>query len=191
MAHMKCRCGASLSNVMCPTENIIYVMSKKRVESALAYNADITLMDFITNWDVLTDSKKVFISEEYDFWYCTTCKRVYQCEMHIGGELMAAYKLAECNSSIDASNLLDMEELLVFSDIEEDNATETEPSIKLSSFINSLNATRYFISGDRQFVYAYNCNAKMVSFVYQTEALLSLEPEDNKVNTGRLINSQN
>jgi len=172
MAHMKCRCGASLSNVMCPSENVIYVMAKKRVESALAYNADITLMDFITNWDVLTGSQKVFISKEYDFWYCTECKRVIQCEMRIGGKALAVYKPIENDFVVDFNNLIKMVELLVFTNIEEDTATENDSSVKLSSFINSLAKIRYFISDDCQFVYAYDCNAKKVSFVYQAEALL-------------------
>jgi len=172
MARFGCICGNTLSNSICPSENIIYIMTRKRVDSALAYNTDITLMDFITNWDVLTDSKKVFISEEYDFWYCTECKRVSQCEIHIGGKALAVYKPVESDSVVDFNNLIKMEELIVFTDIEEDTATEKDSTVKLSSFIDSLAKIRYFISDDCQFIYAYDCNAKKVSFVYQAEALL-------------------
>ena len=169
MAHMGCRCGASLSNVMCPSENVIYVLTKKRVVSALAYNADITLMDFITNWDVLTDTKKVFISEEYYFWYCTECKRVIQCEMHIGGKALSVYKLVENKSTVNLNELSKMEELIVFTNIEEDAATENDSSVKLTSFIDSLPKMRYFISDDHTHVYAYDCKLEKLSFVYQLE----------------------
>ena len=73
MARMGCYCGASMSNVNCPSDNIFYVIEKDRVDEALRYNPQITLMDFLTNWDSMTDAKRSFIPEEYDFWYCTQC----------------------------------------------------------------------------------------------------------------------
>lgn len=180
MARLGCKCGNTLSNSMCPSENVIYVMNKKRVEAALGYNPHLTLMDFITNWDELTDSKRVFISEEYDFWYCTECKRVIQCEIHIGGKALAVYKPVANEISIAFNELLRLEELIVFTNFAEDAATESDPPIKLSCFIDSLPKIRYFISDDRQFVYVYDCDAKKVSSVYQFEVSANQEAEDNE-----------
>lgn len=172
MAKMACYCGASMSNVDCPSENVIYVMNKERVESALKYNHQITLIDFITNWDVLKDTKKPFISEEYDFWYCTQCKRVYQSEIKIGGNKLAVYAYDPEVDSIDQETLFSLQELIVFTDIEEYNATETEPPTSLEDFVSSLSGMRYFITDDGSTVYAYDCEKSCVEFCYRAGELM-------------------
>ena len=178
MAKMACYCGASMSNVDCPSENVIYVLKKDRVESALKYNPQISLIDFITNWDVLKNAKKPFISEDYDFWYCTQCKRVYQSEIKIGGNKLAVYAYDTNVDLIDKETLLSMQELIVFTDIEEYGATEKEPPASLSDFVSSLSATRYFISNDGSIVYAYNNEKQCVTFCYRSEELMIESPSE-------------
>lgn len=179
MAKMACYCGASMSNVDCPSENVIYVMKKDRVESALKYNQQITLIDFITNWDDLKDAKKSFISEDYDFWYCTRCKRVYKSEIKIGGNKLAAYAYDPKVDSIDKATLFSMQELIVFTDNEEYDAVEKEPPTLLADFISSLYAKRYFITDDGSTVYAYDCNKNCVIFCYHSEELMVVSPSDS------------
>ena len=179
MAKMACYCGASMSNVDCPSENVIYVIKKDRVDSALKYNPQISLIDFITNWDILKDTKKPFISEDYDFWYCTQCKRVYQSEIKIGGNKLAAYAYDPNSDPIDEDLLFSMQELIVFTDIEEYDATEKEPPTSLADFVSSLSATRYFITDDGSKVYAYDCEKHCVIFCYHTEELMAETPIDS------------
>ena len=170
---MACYCGASMSNSDCPSENVIYVVSKDRVDSAIKYNPQITLIDFITNWDVLTDTKKSFISEDYDFWYCTECKRVYQSEIRIGGNKLAAYVFEPKIEPIDKEILFSMNELVVFTDIEEDFVTEKDPSTLLTVFISSLSGKRFFITDDLSTVYAYERAKNSIEYAYQSEKLMS------------------
>ncbi|MBQ9415823.1 MAG: hypothetical protein IJU20_03150 [Clostridia bacterium] len=178
MAKMACYCGASMSNVDCPSENVLYVMNKDRVQSALKYNSQITLIDFITNWDSLKDAKKLFISEDYDFWYCTQCKRVYQSEIKIGGNKLAVYTYYPDVDPIDKEVLFSMQELIVFTDIEEYDATEKDPPTLLADFISSLSAKRYFITDDGSVVYAYDCENECVLFSYHSEELMEIPSSD-------------
>ena len=179
MAKMACYCGASMSNVDCPSDNIIFIMRKERIESAIKYNPQITLIDFITNWDVLTESKKLFTSEEYDFWYCTECKRVYQTEIKIGGNKLASYVYNPDVESVDTDTLFAMQELIVFTDSEEDSAAEKEPSVLLSDFVLSLSGKRFFISNDLNTVYAYDCAKKSIVYEYQAEKLMKKPSSDS------------
>jgi hypothetical protein len=172
MAKMGCYCGAAMSNVSCPSENVIYVMKKERVVSALKYNPQITLIDFITNWDVLTNAKKLFIPEDYDFWYCTECKRVYKSDTHIGGNKLAAYKLDTEPIQISKKNLSTLSELIVFTDKEEDDAIEKEPQMTLSSFLASLTDRQYYISDNEDTVYVYDRKNDHIVLVYRSEKLL-------------------
>ena len=179
MAKMACYCGASMSNVDCPSENVIYIMKKDRVESALKYNPQISLIDFITNWDILKDTKKSFISEDYDFWYCTQCKRVYQSEIKIGGNKLAAYAYDPNIDPIDEDRLFSMQELIVFTDIEEYNATEKEPPTSLADFVSSISGTRYYITDDGSTVYVYDCEKGRVIFCYRAQELMVEPPTDS------------
>ncbi len=172
MAKIGCYCGASLSNVNCPSENIIYIIRKERVESALRYNPEITLADFVTNWDSLSDSRKEFTPDFYDFWYCTECKRVYKVESQIGGKKLAAYQFIQAFEPIAENELFSLDELIVFSDKEEDDATENDPSILLKSFLDTIPTIRYFITDDKEYVYAYDCTDKQISFCYRSESLM-------------------
>lgn len=61
MAKMACYCGASMSNVDCPSENVLYVMNKDRVESALKYNSQITLI-IVKQYD--TEFAHIFVAEK-------------------------------------------------------------------------------------------------------------------------------
>jgi len=158
---------------MCPSENIIYVIKKDRIDAALSYNPHLTLMDFISNWDVLTNSKKIFISDEYSYWYCTECKRVTLCEIHIGGKALSVYQPVVNESTIVFNELSKMEELVVFSNIAEDNATEKDAYVSLKSFLKSLPEVRYFISADKRNIYGYDCNVEQITFVYQSEAIMT------------------
>ena len=61
---------------------------------------------------------------------------------------------------------------IVFTDIEEYNATETEPPTSLEDFVSSLSGMRYFITDDGSTVYAYNCEKGCVEFCYRAGELM-------------------
>ncbi len=71
--------------------------------------------------------------------------------MHIGGKKLAVYQYFQDHEPVAENALFSMGELIIFSDKEEDAATEKEPMVLLKSFLYTLPPIRYFITEDNEY----------------------------------------
>lgn len=76
MTRLGCRCGAGMTNTVCPSSHQLNVFLKSEIEEALSYNPDIPLWDLYTGWDELAECENSFQNrtEPVEYWYCTECK---------------------------------------------------------------------------------------------------------------------
>ncbi len=140
MARLKCICGEGLSNTNVPSENIVQLFKLSEVEKALAANSGITLFDYETS-----------LNEDFEFWYCSVCKRVYVVENIPNGKIVASYK--EC-SAYEYVASQGFTPVYIFNYVDIYNAEENNPSLLLSEFIK-INGEEhlYYLSADRGNVY--------------------------------------
>lgn len=168
MARLSCKCGHVMGSSDSPSPYSIYVYYAGEIENAIAYNDCIKLMDFITNWDSLNDCEKTYSirSDEVDYWFCTECHRVYECQLNIGGHWLRNYKKLDEISSI--SNETDLRDLYVFSDFVFDKAVEENPDITLKDFIDNLEK-EYKITEDEKKVFISKKDTGEIISCYQLE----------------------
>lgn len=132
MARLKCICGAGLSNTNAPSDNILYIFTKKDVDNAIQSNASITLYDFETSINVI-----------HEYWYCQICKRVMIVERKPCGKLIDSY--SSCQSD-EVKSEQDLTMFYAFSDVDIYNAEEDDMSLLLSDFINQHGKDHLFFA---------------------------------------------
>ena len=119
--------------------------------------------------DEVNECKKQYMKrkEEVDYWYCAECKRVYECQVKIGGHWLRVYRRKEVdnNELFDKDNLLS---LYIFPETYSDKATEANPEILLSDFISSLHMA-FFITNDEKKIYAVDKASGKLQYSYELE----------------------
>lgn len=171
MSRLGCKCGHIMGSSACPSPYSIYVYYASEVNQAISENNKITLMDFLGDWDEKNNCPKQYMKrkEVVDYWYCTECKRVYECQIKIGGHWLRVYEKKKVGSDegVDKNKC---SRLYIFSEKCSDNATEDNPKILLSDFINSLE-TEYYANSDETKIYALSKDSRKLLYIYEIEEI--------------------
>lgn len=177
MARLGCKCGHTMGGSECPSPYNYYVYYADEVTNALADNKNLRLIDFITNWDDRQECRKEYMTrkEPVDYWYCTECKRVYECQAHSGGHWLRVYRREDdvkCETGKQS-----LVRLYAFSEVHSDNTMEEKPDISLAEYVFEL-PVDFYASADETIVYAFNRNSETPIFAYVLEETLpSVLPE--------------
>lgn len=123
MAKVGCLCGARLSDVNCPSDDIIYIYRYHELEAVIKQNADITLWNFYES-----------TMGEHLYWRCNKCGRVYKFPDGAEASPDEIYRRDDFTGDVNTN---DLDELMVFSDVEIDTITEDDPDISLKEFIGN------------------------------------------------------
>ncbi len=169
MSRLGCKCGHIMGSTESPSPYSIYVYYESEITQAISDNNNLTVMDFLSNWDEKHSCKKQYMKrkEEVDYWYCLECKRVYECQVKIGGHWLRVYqrKEAEITESFDKKLCT---KLYVFTEIHSDNVTEIKPNILLSEFIDNLSKA-YYTSIDENTIYVVSKDSNELLYIYELE----------------------
>ena len=170
MARLGCSCGAVMSTVDCPSPYIYHIFTQDEVDTALSQSPDCPFWDFYTNWDSQKNEKRLFTSEEYTFWYCTACGRMYQVQAKPQGRWVKKYRMSSDNlfpANIDNAN---RKRLYIYSDIDVEQITEENFNIKLRDFINHKRHIHdFYISPDSATVLICDKKSGAIVKVYLLE----------------------
>ncbi len=138
MGRLGCNCGAIMSSVNCPSENRIHVFSDSEVINALGTDRTKKLWDFY------------IVDRAYEYWYCTTCRRVHQIKVDSG---VCVLRYKPIGKSDDQLGILgvspDWRELYVITDVELDEAIERDFDTKLAEYLPRVRR-RVMLSPDQQ-----------------------------------------
>lgn len=156
MGRLGCNCGAIMSSVDCPSQNLIHIYTEQEVTEALRENPSIRL------WDFRMKQRK------YEYWFCTACHRVHQVDVE-KGECIKRYRpIGEtCNQLGIIGVPLDWQELYVITDVELDKITEQDFAITLGAYLPQIKR-RVMISPDYQMAKVFD-----VATGYETESYIA------------------
>ena len=170
MARLGCSCGAAMSTVDCPSPHVYHIYTQAEVDRALNNNPDCPYWDFHTNWDSKKDEKHIFTSEEYSYWYCTACGRMYQVQAQPQGRWIMKFQKAEDISFLSDEDIVNWTRLYVYSDKVVDQITEKDFTIKLADFIkHKKHLYDYYISPCSSTIAVCDRKTKVISKVYILE----------------------
>jgi hypothetical protein len=148
MSRLGCSCGAAMSTVKCPSPHVYHVFTQEEIDVALKEKPDCPFWDFYSNWDSQRDEKCLFTSEEYSYWYCTACGRMYQVQAKPQGRWVKKYRKSD-TPMFTAEDVMIWDKLYVYSDKVVDQITEHNFTISLADFIAHKKHTyNCFISDD-------------------------------------------
>lgn len=166
MSGLMCLCGHRIGTSECPSPYNIMVYYKSEIDDALSLNPNILVLDFLEDWDPITESSRTYMHRQEPVFYyrCPKCKRVYEVQAKPGGRWLRVFKLEK--SSFDNNEHDGWKQIYVLTDIETDKATEENPNITLEQFLNTHNSREYFISPDETRVIEYNGNV-ITNFVLE------------------------
>lgn len=154
MSKLGCMCGNSLSNVNCPSENILHICKMQEVLEAIKNQKNIRLWDFFET-----------IEEKLpEYWYCPICGRVTVVERISCGGVLKVF----CKDLVENNNfcIADCDELFVCSDVELDAVTELDFEITLENYVGRENSKRYFYDSKREIVYVTDSGLTKLIEVY-------------------------
>ncbi len=154
MARLGCKCGAEMANTISPSKNRLSIYYIQEVKDAINSNPQIRLWDFYTGWDEKNNCNNSFQdrNEPVEYWYCTSCKRVYEVQAESCGKIMRTYALEKEKKSekIDISSLT---ELLVLTDEEMDKLLAQNEKLTLQDYLAQRSTPRVYITADEKTVY--------------------------------------
>jgi hypothetical protein len=170
MARLGCPCGAAMSTVDCPSPHVYHVFTQAEVTAALNKNSECLFWDFYTNWDSQKDEKCLFTSEDFSYWYCTACGRMYQVQAKPQGRWVKKYQLSEDISFLTDEDIVKWEKLYVYSDKVVDQITEKDFKITLSAFLNhKKHVYEFYISPCSSIIAVCDKKTKAIVKVYLLE----------------------
>lgn len=177
MSRLGCKCGHVMGSTDSPSPYSIYVYYESEVTQAISKNSNLTVMDFLVNWDEKNGCKKQYMKrkEEVDYWYCTECKRVYECQVKIGGHWLRVYQRKEAKSGI-AFDKNECVQIFVFSEVYSDSATEENPKVLLSEFVKKL-SNAYYANSDESKVYVVDKESGKLLYMYELEEMIPSETD--------------
>ena len=159
MGRLGCNCGATMSSVDFPSSNIIHIYGEKEVKKTLKDNPSISLWDFRS------------IRREYEYWFCTNCRRVHQVDVRTGYCVLRYTPVGESDNLISVIGIIDdWQDLYVITDVELDDVTERDFSIKLADYLPRINR-RVVLSPDHQTAVVYNPDTGIELERYVAEAV--------------------
>ena len=176
MARLGCKCGAIMGTTQCPSPFSLFVYYKDEIEQALSDDPDITLFDFLTDWDEKNKCQKEFMhrAERVDYWYCRECRRVYEVQLRPKGHWLRVYKRSD---EFSVSEHSDWSQIYVMSDVETYAATEANSKIRLTDYMAKHDAVRYYLSPDETTVYVKNTEDGKILCSYSLEEALPSDIE--------------
>ena len=132
MSQLGCRCGERMTKTDCPSPCSLDIFYEEEVERAVLADPTIALHSFLSGWDEKNDCPKEYKDrlEPVDYWYCPTCKRVYEVQYRPHGRWLRIYKRVQIADSGDISG---WRQIYVLPDVETDRATEEDWDILLDS----------------------------------------------------------
>ena len=170
MAQLSCRCGEGMYKTDCPSEYSLFIYHYSEVEKALKENPSVTLNDFLTNWDSTHDCAKEYMSrkEPVEYWFCPSCKRVYEVQKIPHGRWLRIFKRRETDIPllIDYS---DWDLIYVMTDVETDQATEDDFEISLSEYLKYHDVVQFYMSPDKKTVCAIEKTTSRLLYLYEME----------------------
>ncbi|WP_027205892.1 hypothetical protein [Butyrivibrio fibrisolvens] len=171
MARLGCRCGAEMTNTIAPSNNIISIYYMKEVMDAIDLDPQIRLWDFYTGWDEKNNCNRSFQkrNEPVEYWYCTSCNRVYEVQARSCGKIIRCYRLDDepYTNELDFSSLT---ELLVLSDTHMDTLLSKNKELTLLSYLAHNTRSKVYISKDEKIAYIHDTNLDNTK-VYHIEDL--------------------
>jgi hypothetical protein len=160
MGRLGCKCGKVLSNVDCPTDVELWGFEETAITNLIKSNPDL----------ILTDAVMDYSMQDYYFWYCRDCGRVYvfrtDHQMY-----KSIYLRQEYGENVDIADILNLCELYFFTDRQVEEPTERDFGYTLKAFLdNPPHPYRFFITCDSSKVYAYNATTGSVAYCYVLES---------------------
>lgn len=147
MGRLGCNCGAIMSNVDCPSKNMLEVYTAAEVDSAIKADKNITLWDFST------------MDRPYEYWYCTDCRRVHKVDNTIG-RCILRYK--PIGIPVNPPGMIGLpsgwSEVYVVTDTELDAVTEKDFGIKLTDYLPTV-SRRVMLSPDKRDAIVYDADS--------------------------------
>lgn len=180
MSRLGCKCGAILGTSDCPSPYSLEIFYESEIMGALTDDPEISLHNFLLGWDEKNERQREYKNrpEPVNYWFCPTCKRVYEVQVHIGGRWLRVYKKA----SPAVSNICDSwKRIYVMPEVETDAATEKEFGILLSEYLQQHDSIQYYLSPDETVIHAIDSATKTVLFAYILEEAWSPSENDSAV----------
>lgn len=168
MARLGCRCGATMGTSMCPSPYSIFIYYDSEVRQAIVDDPDITLMDFLTDWDEKHECQKEFMHrpEPVEYWYCIECRRIYEVQAHVGGRWLRVYRRS---TDLIPMSFEGWPRIYVMTDMETYAATEMDIKTKLSDYLAQHDAVQYLLSPDESIVCAIAGETGKILYSYVLE----------------------
>lgn len=140
MAKVGCLCGASLSDVICPSDAIVYIYKQEELDHALRHKENISLWEFYEN-----------TMSNHLYWYCNNCKRVYKFPCGAEAKPIAIYKRENSEEKFNREKLM---QIVVLSDVAIDDVTEDDSETLLKDFLkNRKQEELYYLDDKKQCIY--------------------------------------
>ena len=163
MGRLGCNCGATMSSVDCPSPNIIHVFEENEVKKALKDNPAIRLWDFRS------------MRRKYEYWCCTDCRRIHQVNVETGYCVLRYTPIGKSEDQIGIMGIpADWQELYVITDVELDDVTERNFSIKLTEYLPKVKR-RVMLSPDQQTAIIFDSETGVELERYIAEAVPPIE----------------
>lgn len=163
MGRLGCNCGATMSSVDCPSPNIVHIFEEKEVNKALENNPSIRLWDFRS------------MRRKYEYWYCTSCRRVHQVNVETGYCVLRYTPIGKSEDQIGIMGIpAGWQELYVITDVELDDVTERDFSITLAEYLPKVKR-RVMLSPDQQTAVVFDAETGIELERYITEAVPTIE----------------
>ena len=173
MAHARCLCGYRMSNVSCPSDDILMVFRKKDVETAIKENPKQLLVDFEME------------SCQSEYWYCHSCKRIYDYYAKPPFIINRIYSPIPKDQLSIRDLHDDWEELYVFSDRTLSNLEIQGESIGegIGSFFSKYSPNlRYFVSPNSAFICGVSRKCLKLNCAFGLEFLGGQKMLNNQTN---------
>lgn len=173
MAQLRCKCGAYMTKTDCPSPCSLNIFYKKEVDDAIRSDSDIMLHNFLSGWDEKNDCKHTYMNrtEPVDYWFCPTCKRVYEVQNIPHGHWLRIYKRIRSVTITDIENWIP---IYVMPDVETDAATEEKREILLSDYLKQNHSVQYILSPDEKVVCAIDSASNKILYSYKLEDIWPL-----------------
>ena len=166
MGKLACNCGAVMSNVDCPSENILHVYFWDEITQTLSMEPSITLWEFRVK------------DRTYEYWYCKSCGRVHEVNVRQGRcvrRFRPEAQDVEVPCLISVPN--DWKEIFAITDIELDYITEKNFELKLTDSLPLIHR-RVMFSPDQKCAIVFDTSSGMAKKKYAEEIV-----QDSSSNT--------
>ena len=156
MAKTGCECGAGLRNTYCPSGVEWSICPAKDAKVIIEENPDIELIDMFSEVE-----NKIYGGDFWDLWLCKRCRRI---QIWCPHDRYVSYRKEPFDDSLSVDQILNMEEWVVASDYDTDDAILARDFIAAPTI-----GLKFYLSPDEKTVYAYDYISRTVKFKYVEE----------------------